>query len=109
MLTSWGLPLPVREYAVLAISELASKAAVYHRRHVVEEGAPVSLRLRRTPKRLIVAVRDASEVLPRVLEVEPGVADWGRGMKVVSRLAASWGARRVPGVGKTVWCEFPLQ
>ena len=36
-----------------------------------------------------------------------GMADNGRGLHVVGRLATRWGVRRTPG-GKAVWCEQEL-
>ncbi|MFD7913135.1 SpoIIE family protein phosphatase [Streptomyces sp. NPDC059752] len=104
VLAAWGLPEGLCYDAVLAVCELVTNAA-FHR-----FGSParsVRLHLRRTPHRLVIAVRDGTEA-PPVHHVPTLDARWGRGVHVVASLSSDWGSRRRPGDGKTVWCEFAL-
>jgi hypothetical protein len=66
----------------------------------------VLLRLILEPDRLTCEVHDSSPALPRVLQVDKD-AENGRGLHVVSQVAARWGARRTLS-GKVVWCEQAL-
>lgn len=54
-----------------------------------------------------VAVEDTSDRLPVVRRTGPEVPG-GQGMRLVDRLAASWGVERSPGGGKCVWFRVPL-
>ncbi|MFB7496147.1 SpoIIE family protein phosphatase [Streptomyces sp. NPDC056161] len=100
VLTSWRFPTDLHDLGVLAASELVANS--------LQHGTPpMRLRLRRTDRRLIVEVTDGDDHLPRRRRAEPG-DESGRGIAIVATIAASWGARRTPGGGKAVWCEFAL-
>ena len=94
----WGLEdlTPVTE---LLVSELVTNAIKY-------ANGDILLRLVLEPDRLVCEVHDSSPALPRVLQVDRD-AENGRGLHVVSQLAARWGARRTHS-GKVVWCEQTL-
>jgi anti-sigma regulatory factor (Ser/Thr protein kinase) len=80
----------------LLVSELVTNAIKY-------ANGPTTLQLVLEPDRLVCEVHDTSPALPRVLQVDKD-AENGRGLHVVSQLAARWGARRSQ-TGKVVWCE----
>ena len=85
--------------AMVAISELVSNALVHG-------GPPRVVRLRLGPSGLLVQVFDGSPGEPHVVAAggaEPG----GRGLQLVSRLAAEWGTRHCHD-GKWVWCRVAL-
>ena len=97
-LKRWGLEdlIPATE---LLVSELVTNAFKYAKGETL-------LRLILEPDSLVCEVHDTSPALPRVLQVDKD-AESGRGLHVVSQLAARWGARRTPA-GKVVWCEQPV-
>jgi anti-sigma regulatory factor (Ser/Thr protein kinase) len=97
-LKRWGLEdlIPATE---LLVSELVTNAFKY-------ANGETLLRLILEPDSLVCEVHDTSPALPRVLQVDKD-AESGRGLHVVSQLAARWGARRTPA-GKVVWCEQPV-
>ncbi|WP_432139076.1 MULTISPECIES: ATP-binding SpoIIE family protein phosphatase [unclassified Streptomyces] len=100
VLTSWRFPVDLHDLGVLAASELVANS--------LQHGTPpMRLRLRRTDRRLIIEVTDGDDHLPRRRQAEPG-DESGRGIAIVATIAANWGARRTPGGGKAVWCEFAL-
>ena len=94
-LMRWGLEdlVPVTE---LLVSELVTNAIKY-------ANGDILLRLVLETNGLVCEVHDSSPALPRVLQVDRD-AENGRGLHVVSQLAARWGARRTHS-GKVVWCE----
>jgi serine phosphatase RsbU (regulator of sigma subunit)/anti-sigma regulatory factor (Ser/Thr protein kinase) len=94
-LQRWGLEdlVPVTE---LLVSELVTNAIKY-------ANGEILLRLVLETESLVCEVHDSSPALPRVLQVDKD-AENGRGLHVVSQLAARWGARRTHS-GKVVWCE----
>src|SRR5215468_4172563 len=94
-LKRWGLEdlVPVTE---LLVSELVTNAIKYAK-------GEIRLRLVLESDSLVCEVHDSSPALPRVLQVDRD-AENGRGLHVVSQLAARWGARRTHA-GKVVWCE----
>ena len=93
-LKRWGLEdlIPATE---LLVSELVTNAFKYATGETL-------LRLILEPDSLVCEVHDTSPALPRVLQVDRD-AESGRGLHVVSQLAARWGARRTH-TGKVVWC-----
>ncbi|HEX3956357.1 MAG TPA: ATP-binding SpoIIE family protein phosphatase, partial [Trebonia sp.] len=97
-LKRWGLEdlIPATE---LLVSELVTNAFKYAK-------GETSMRLILQPDSLGCEVHDTSPALPRVLQVDKD-AESGRGLHVVSQLAARWGSRRTPA-GKVVWCEQPV-
>ncbi len=100
VLASWRFPVELRDLGVLATSELVANS--------LQHGTPpMRLRLRRTDRRLIIEVTDGDDHLPRRRRAEPA-DEAGRGIAIVATIASSWGSRRTPGGGKTVWCEFVL-
>ncbi|MFI1937293.1 SpoIIE family protein phosphatase [Streptomyces purpureus] len=104
-LESWGLG-ELTETVELLVSEVVTNAV----RHAAAPGARpaadrLELRLVRTD-RLLCEVTDGGHTLPTLL-ASTGLAEGGRGLKVVSRLAREWGASRA-GDGKTVWFELAL-
>ncbi|OIJ62598.1 ATP-binding SpoIIE family protein phosphatase [Streptomyces mangrovisoli] len=100
VLASWRFPPDLHDLGVLAASELVANS--------LQHGTPpMRLRLRRTDRRLIVEVTDGDDHLPRRRRAEPG-DESGRGIAIVATIATTWGARRTPGGGKAVWCEFLL-
>jgi anti-sigma regulatory factor (Ser/Thr protein kinase) len=82
----------------LAVSELIANAVEHGR-------GPVTIRASRDGDRLRIAVHDCGPGEPTV-EEHSMLAERGRGMLIVSSLAASWGFD-VGAQGKTVWAEFP--
>ncbi|MGW8380485.1 SpoIIE family protein phosphatase [Streptomyces sp. ODS28] len=100
VLTSWRFPPDLHDLGVLASSELVANS--------LQHGTPpMRLRLRRTDRRLIVEVTDGDEHLPRRRRAEPA-DEAGRGISIIATIASSWGSRRTPDGGKSVWCEFAL-
>ncbi|WP_443033240.1 ATP-binding SpoIIE family protein phosphatase [Streptomyces sp. AMCC400023] len=100
VLASWRFPPDLHDLGVLAANELVGNS--------LQHGAPpMRLSLRRTDRRLIIEVTDASDHLPRRRRAGPGDED-GRGISLVATIAAAWGSRRTPEGGKAVWCEFML-
>lgn len=99
VLSTWQLPDAVRDDIVLAVSELVANALLH-------SGGAEQLRLRRTPRRVMVEVFDREPSMPRP-RVADEDAESGRGLDLVRRVATRWGARPVGG-GKSVWCEFEL-
>ncbi|MEU3346183.1 SpoIIE family protein phosphatase [Streptomyces sp. NPDC006700] len=100
VLASWRFPPELHDLGVLAASELVANS--------LQHGTPpMRLRLRRTDRRLIVEVTDGDDHLPRRRRAGPG-DESGRGIAIIATIATSWGARRTPGGGKAVWCEFTL-
>lgn len=100
VLASWRFPPELHDLGVLAASELVANS--------LQHGTPpMRLRLRRTDRRLIIEVTDGDDHLPRRRRADPA-DEKGRGIAIVATIASSWGARRTPGGGKAVWCEFVL-
>lgn len=100
VLASWRFPVELCDLGVLAASELVANS--------LQHGTPpMSLRLRRTDRRLIIEVTDGDDHLPRRRRAEPA-DETGRGISIVATIASAWGSRRTPGGGKAVWCEFAL-
>ncbi|MEU9079487.1 ATP-binding protein [Kitasatospora sp. NPDC004745] len=89
----------VTEDVLLMVSELVTNACLH-------AGGPRELRLRWDGERLRVEVVDASPVPPRLQPlIDPG-RPGGHGLRVVDRLARSWGSLPEGG-GKAVWLEVP--
>ncbi len=86
---------------MLLVSELVTNAI----RHA---GGRLTRRLIREGG-LVCEVFDSSDGRPRVRHRDDGddMAESGRGLQVVGRLARRWGVRRTAG-GKVVWCEQEL-
>ncbi|MER7111482.1 ATP-binding SpoIIE family protein phosphatase [Streptomyces sp. NPDC000229] len=98
-LAEWGLEEAV-ETARLVVGELVTNAVLH-----AEGARRIAVRLVRT-EALLCEVTDDGHTLPALLSA--GTADeYGRGLRVVSALAAEWGASRT-GDGTSVWCELAL-
>lgn len=102
VLDDWGCVDPAREDLLLVVSELVTNA-------VLHGAEPIVVTLVREPERVRVEVTDAApDSSPYSSRVtRESVA--GRGLSVVTRLAAAWGWRADPGARKTVWAELPLR
>ncbi|WP_030252871.1 SpoIIE family protein phosphatase [Streptomyces violens] len=97
-LSRWGLE-SAADTAELLVSEIVTNAVRHaHTEHLV-------LRLVRTDA-LLCEVSDDDHSLPQLLSVEDE-DEFGRGLRVVSRLAREWGTSRT-STGKTVWFEQSL-
>jgi serine phosphatase RsbU (regulator of sigma subunit) len=96
-LAHWGLS-GCAETAELLVSELVTNAANHATR-------PIGLRLLRTTT-LHCEVSDDDPRAPLLRKPEP-TDDRGRGLYLVSKLAARWGVGRLP-TGKVVWFELAL-
>jgi anti-sigma regulatory factor (Ser/Thr protein kinase) len=102
ILDGWGFAEPAREDVLLVVSELVTNA-------VLHGAEPIVVTVVRAAERVRVEVTDgATDASPHSNRVPPE-AETGRGLSVVTRLAAAWGWRASPGRGKTVWAELPLQ
>jgi serine phosphatase RsbU (regulator of sigma subunit)/anti-sigma regulatory factor (Ser/Thr protein kinase) len=98
-LKRWGLE-DLIDSSELLVSELVTNAIKY------AKNGEIMLRLILEPESLVCEVHDSSPALPRVLQVDKD-AENGRGLHVVSQMAAHWGVRRT-AAGKVVWCEQPV-
>ncbi|WP_037771942.1 SpoIIE family protein phosphatase [Streptomyces sclerotialus] len=97
-LARWGLE-SAADTAEILVSEVVTNAVRHaHSEHVV-------LRLVRTDA-LLCEVSDDDHSLPQLLSVRDE-DEYGRGLRVVSRLAREWGTSRT-ATGKTVWFEQSL-
>jgi len=85
------------DVATLLVSEVVTNS-------VLHAGTEIVLRCRPSPMGVRVEVSDGSRVVPRVRHYDAD-ATTGRGLALVSALAASWGIHREDG-GKTLWFEL---
>jgi anti-sigma regulatory factor (Ser/Thr protein kinase) len=83
--------------ATLLISELVANA-------VLHSGTPLEVVVRCNDEQVRVEVHDGSPVLP-VRKHYSNMSGTGRGLLLVERMAAGWGADRTP-TGKVVWFEL---
>lgn len=96
-----GLSGEVRRTAALLVSELVTNAIVHGR-----SGACVEVSLD-ADQVLRISVSDDNPLLLPTVDVRPrATAEGGRGLLIVSLLAARWGVAPVAGGGKTVWFEL---
>ena len=101
LLDGWGYAPDQREDLLLVVSELVTNA-------VLHGAEPIVVTVVRAPERVLVEVTDgATDSSPHSVRPRPD-AETGRGLSVVTRLAAAWGWRASPGRGKTVWAELPI-
>ncbi|MER5206727.1 ATP-binding protein [Streptomyces sp. NPDC002825] len=108
-LDEWGVPYgtEAHETVVLVAAELAANAV----RHGHVPGRDFHLLLRVTDvARIEVSDTRAERVPPRPGRLpEPELAEGGRGLLLVERLAERWGwCPRLGAPGKTVWAECAL-
>lgn len=97
VLSSSGLE-PLADDAGLVVSELAANAVLHAR-------SPFDVLVHRLEVGVRVSVRDASPTMP-VLVAPSASAMSGRGLALVERLVARWGAGPSRGAGKSVWFEI---
>jgi anti-sigma regulatory factor (Ser/Thr protein kinase) len=90
-------PPDVRDAAALLASELVTNA-------VLHANTDFEVSVTRSPRTLRVEVSDESD-RPPVLRNYGLEAATGRGLRLVDRLASSWGVER-RGFGKSVWFEL---
>jgi anti-anti-sigma factor len=103
VLQYWRLALPdqdVIDRAELLADELVTNAVVHAR-------TSVRLRLELRGDVLHLGVHDASPRLLRLVPDDPE-RETGRGLRLVERLATSWGVQRRPDDGKVVWATLRL-
>jgi len=93
-LRRWGLGHRVEEAALLT-SELVTNAVRY-------AGSPVLVRVDQAPDGVVVAVKDPAPDIPTPRSAAPDDVT-GRGLTIVSAMAADWGVEPVPDDGKYVW------
>ena len=95
---TWSL-IEREELVTAIVAELVANA-------VIHAGTTLELRLVRRPGRVRVEVRDRAVTMPR-LNVPGPEDERHRGLFIVDRFAATWGADPVPG-GKVVWAEVAV-
>ncbi|MEV4402856.1 ATP-binding protein [Actinoplanes sp. NPDC049598] len=97
---TWDLPHLVDD-AVLTVSELATNAVEHARTDFV-------VTVSRQARRLHVAVQDGVPHFPHLRRPDPpgpAANPGGRGLMMVDRIAAAWGAMPTR-VGKVVWATL---
>ncbi len=82
--------------ATVLVSELVANA-------ILHTGTPIEVVVRPAGHRARIEVHDGSSVLP-VRKHYSNLSGTGRGLLLVERMAAEWGAERT-GTGKVVWFE----
>jgi anti-sigma regulatory factor (Ser/Thr protein kinase) len=92
-----GITGDTLETAVLLTSEVVTNACIH-------AGTAARLEVTTSPDGLIVEVGDADSRLPEVIDPDPEALH-GRGLAIVSALAADWGAHE-DDCGKVVWFEI---
>jgi anti-sigma regulatory factor (Ser/Thr protein kinase) len=99
VLAAWGLA-NLAPTAELVVSELVTNAVAAN--STLSVPASIRLRIEADPAgAALVMVTDASQDQPLLTHPDDD-APGGRGLQIVSALAAGWGFARHPG-GKTVW------
>lgn len=94
------LPTEICQTAALLVTELVTNAIVHGR-------TSATMEIHRPSDRLRVAVRDDNPGLPEIGDHFDVDAVSGRGLTIVSLLAADWGIE-VLGDGKAVWFELRI-
>jgi len=90
-------PQDAVEVAALLVTELVSNAVLHARTDIV-------LSVEVSPGRVLLRVRDGSEIAPVVRSYGPQAAT-GRGIALVEQLASAWGVDH-SDQGKEVWCRI---
>jgi two-component sensor histidine kinase len=98
LLAGWGVSEDTVDDALLVVEELVANVLDHARTRF-------ELIVRLSGSVLHVAVHDSSPGAPQVRPFDPH-AGRGRGLQLVSTLAARWGCDADAG-GKTVWVELP--
>ena len=97
LLTSWDVAADIVEDALLVVEELVANVVDHARTRF-------RLTVQLVGSVLRIAVRDSSELSPRVRPFDAH-ASRGRGLQLVATLARRWGCDRHER-GKTVWAEL---
>ena len=97
LLTAWEVSLDTVDDALMVVEELVANVLDHARTRF-------ALIVRLTGSVLHLAVHDGSPGEPQVRPFDPHAAR-GRGLQLVSTLAARWGCD-ADGSGKTVWVEL---
>jgi anti-sigma regulatory factor (Ser/Thr protein kinase) len=102
-LRGWEIPYSVCKQAELIVAELAANAALHG--HAMGRDFKLTVTVDAAPGTLRIAVTDTrGDRLPVPLSAPDGES--GRGLLIVSTLAARWGVDPHPPNGKTVWAEL---
>lgn len=104
LLTEWGLAA-LADTAQLVASELVTNAVTAADQVPVGVPQVIEVSARRSHGSVIISVRDPSPEPPVRQHADPGAAA-GRGLLIVSALAAGWGHGPADGGGKVVWCQL---
>ncbi|MDX2936486.1 ATP-binding protein [Streptomyces ipomoeae] len=113
-LDAWGLPYGTEAHGdiVLIVAELTTNAV----RHGHVPGRDFHLRLHMDARSGTVRVEitdtraERHPLRPATVPDGPGAEETGRGLLLVSHLAARWDWHpRTEGPGKTVWAEYALR
>ena len=114
MLRLWGVPNSLADEACLIASELVTNAV--HATGTLDPEPdlvtlaalpPVELKLTLAQERLLIEVADASETPPQVQQ-QYEAAESGRGLFLVTILAARWSYFPIETGGKVVWAELAV-
>lgn len=114
MLRLWGVPGSLTDDAYLIASELVTNAV--HATGTLDPEPDlvtlaalplVGLKLTLAKEQLIIEVADASETPPQ-LQQQYEAAESGRGLFLVTMLAARWSYFPVETGGKVVWAELAI-
>jgi anti-sigma regulatory factor (Ser/Thr protein kinase) len=95
-----GLPEDTSDVLHLLVSELVTNAVVHAR-------TDVRLHIVVTPDEVRVEVGDQAGLHPR-LRTHSSSATTGRGLRLLSALASSWGVEELDDGGKMVWAVLPV-
>jgi two-component sensor histidine kinase len=98
LLSTWGVSAETLDDALLVVEELVANVLDHARTRF-------ELIIRLTGSVLHLAVHDGATGSPQVRPFDPH-AGRGRGLQLVSTLAARWGCD-ADAAGKTVWVELP--
>lgn len=94
---------PCAAIAALLVSELVTNSMLHSDSRL--PGGTITITVTGSPGRARVEVRDAGGTsVPAVTDPGDGLAEGGRGLRLVSDLAARWGYRREPD-GLLTWFE----
>jgi anti-sigma regulatory factor (Ser/Thr protein kinase) len=96
-----GLPEDTSDALHLLVSELVTNAVVHAR-------TDVRLHIVVTPDEIRVEVCDQGGLHPR-LRTHSASATTGRGLRLLSALASSWGVDELADGGKMVWAVLPIE
>jgi anti-sigma regulatory factor (Ser/Thr protein kinase) len=102
-LAAWAVDVEDGEAAQLVVSELVTNAVLH-----APESPMITLELSRMADALRVVVSDRNPDEPDRLRADPGLAESGRGVRLVDALCNRWGTEPGGPDGKTVWCELSV-